>query len=115
MIWGMAGEKKIELVSLGWKVPEPTKDRFIEFCTDVGVRYQDGCAGAMVAWEYLPANVQQQAIKAARGLAEPDAVIEALRIEGLAVQTAEAALRDTTGPQSNRANKPQAREASGPA
>lgn len=115
MIWGMAGEKQIELVSLGWKVPEPTKDRFIEFCTDVGVRYQDGCAGAMVAWEYLPANVQQQAIKAARGLAEPIVVRDALVAEGLASQAAQAALRDAKAPQRSRAQKPPAAEASEPA
>ena len=64
--------KKPEKVSLGWYVPTEARRLFVEFCSDVGTVAQEDCAGAMFIWQYLPAQIREQAKRQTKGVSAID-------------------------------------------
>ena len=60
------------LVKLGWNVPISTKENFVEFCEQVGSRYQEACAGALAIWQYLPAEIRENAKLTSKGINQVD-------------------------------------------
>ena len=65
-------EEKNKKVQPGWLIPSKVKDIFSAFCTDMGVVAQEDCAGALMLWTYLPAEIRELARLEAKGLREPD-------------------------------------------
>ena len=59
-----------EHVQLGWKVPLEVRENFTKFSNKTGTLIQEDCAGALMIWPYLPAEVREQAKLAAKGLVE---------------------------------------------
>lgn len=49
-----------ENVQLGWRIPPAVRDKFKEYCDDVGSDYGDSLAAAMTIWQHLPASIQRQ-------------------------------------------------------
>ena len=64
-----------EVVQLGWKVPIGVRDSFATFSNKMGTVIQEDCAGALMIWPYLPAEIREQAKLAAKGLVEIDSVL----------------------------------------
>ena len=64
--------KDVEKIQTGWQVPVSCKDSFTEFCDRVGSLVQEDCAGALVIWQYLPAQLRELAKLQAKGLVEVD-------------------------------------------
>jgi hypothetical protein len=58
---------KTETVAVGWEIPISVKDQFTDFCIKVGGHYQHECAGALLAWQHLPAEVREFAKLEAKG------------------------------------------------
>ena len=56
-----------ERVKTAWFVPPKVKDAFVNFCNQMGCVTQDSCAGALLCWEYLSADIQRAAIRKANG------------------------------------------------
>ncbi|MHC4617260.1 MAG: hypothetical protein ACYTEQ_05860 [Planctomycetota bacterium] len=56
----------VEKTKAGWNIPVPVKDKFTEFCSSVGSIVQDDCAGALLVWTILPAQVRELAKKQAK-------------------------------------------------
>jgi hypothetical protein len=67
-------KKKPELIKTGWNIPENVRDEFAAFCTKVGSRIQEDCAGALVIWPYLPPQIREQAKLASKGEAQVDEI-----------------------------------------
>ena len=54
-------------VKTGWYVSPKVKTAFVDFCNHAGCVTQDSCAGALLCWEYLSADIQRAAIRKANG------------------------------------------------
>jgi len=59
--------KNSDFKPVGWRVADDVKDVFTDFCKAVGANYEDSCAGALVIWQYLPAQIREWAILEAKG------------------------------------------------
>lgn len=55
----------------GWPIPAKVKEGFTDFCKEVGSLAKDDCAGALFAWEFLPAQIREWAKLSAKGDTEP--------------------------------------------
>ena len=62
----------IEKVTAGWPVPVEAKRSFTEFCAKSGSLAQEDCAGALVMWQYLPAQIREWARLEAKGIPSVD-------------------------------------------
>jgi len=54
-------------VKAAWPIPSRVKTAFVDFCNHAGCVTQDSCAGALLCWEYLSADIQRAAIRKANG------------------------------------------------
>ena len=61
------GQNNSELKQLGWRIPEEAKDAFTAFCDSVNAGYEEACAGALILWTHLPAQVREWATLEAKG------------------------------------------------
>lgn len=59
-------------MTLGWIIPKKVKDDFVKFAESVGSRIQEDCAGALIIWQHLPAELREQAKLAAKGECQLD-------------------------------------------
>ncbi len=59
--------KKKDKVTAGWPIPPEVKESFVEFCAEKGNLAQEDCAGALVIWQYLPAQIREWARVEAKG------------------------------------------------
>lgn len=66
MMEGM--KKNNEKTKTGWPIPANIKDDFVNFCAEKGNIAQEDCAGALLIWQYLPAQVREQARLEAKGV-----------------------------------------------
>ena len=57
-----------EMITTGWEVPTSVKRSFTEFCTAGGSIIKEDCAGALIIWQHLPAQVRESARREAKGL-----------------------------------------------
>lgn len=48
------------------------KDDFADFCTEKGNIIQEDCAGALLIWQYLPAQIRESARLEAKGIRAVD-------------------------------------------
>jgi len=60
-------EKNNEKIKAGWMIPENVKDEFTRFCADKGTLAQEDCAGALIVWQSLPAQLREWAKSVAKG------------------------------------------------
>jgi len=67
-------KNNMEKVKTGWEIPVPIKDNFVEFCAHVGAIAQEDCAGALLIWQHLPAQIREWAKLDAKGspVVDPD-------------------------------------------
>ncbi len=65
-------KKNIEKTNTGWPIPTTIKESFSNFCADKGTIAQEDCAGALLIYQYLPAQVREQARLEAKGLQSID-------------------------------------------
>ena len=63
---------KKETTKPGWNIPVDVRDSFTAFCAEVGTIAQEDCAGALLIWPYLPAQLREQAKLQAKGNAPID-------------------------------------------
>ena len=56
----------------GWFIPVKVKDSFVNFCADKGNIIQEDCAGALLIWQYLPAQIRESARLEAKGIRAVD-------------------------------------------
>jgi hypothetical protein len=63
---------EIEKVQTGWIIPVKIKESFVTFCAEKGALAQEDCAGALVIWQYLPAQIREWAKLEAKGLPSID-------------------------------------------
>jgi hypothetical protein len=61
-------EKNDKKIKTGWLIPVGIKDLFVNFCAEKGNIAQEDCAGALLIWQYLPAQVREQARLEAKGV-----------------------------------------------
>ena len=61
-------EKMVKKVKTGWLVPVELKDSFVNFCAEKGNLAQEDCAGSLLVWQYLPAQIREQARLEAKGV-----------------------------------------------
>lgn len=61
------GQNNSELKALGWRISEEAKDAFTAFCDTVNAGYEEACAGALLMWIHLPAQVREWATLQAKG------------------------------------------------
>ena len=61
-------KNNMEKVKTGWEIPVPIKDNFVEFCAHVGAIAQEDCAGALLIWQHLPAQLREVAKLDAKGV-----------------------------------------------
>ena len=54
-------------VTAGWPIPPDVKESFVKFCAERGNLAQEDCAGALLIWQYLPAQIREYARLAAKG------------------------------------------------
>ena len=54
-------------VKTGWPIPEPVKESFVLFCAEKGTLAQEDCAAALLIFQYLPAQVREEARLEAKG------------------------------------------------
>jgi len=59
--------KIADKVTAGWPIPPDVKESFVKFCSDKGNLAQEDCAGALLIWQYLPAQIREYARLAAKG------------------------------------------------
>jgi hypothetical protein len=64
--------KTVEKIQTGWKIPVTCKDSFTKFCDEVGSLVQEDCAGALLIWQYLPAQIRELAKMHAKGVTKID-------------------------------------------
>lgn len=64
--------KNSDKVMLGWYVPIEARRKFVEFCVEIGSLAQEDCAGALIIWQHLPAQIRELAKLQAKGLVEVD-------------------------------------------
>ncbi|MHC4397871.1 MAG: hypothetical protein ACYS1A_19680 [Planctomycetota bacterium] len=62
----------IEKVKTGWLVPVKLKESFVNFCAEKGNVAQEDCAGALLIWQYLPAQTRELARLEAKGIQSAD-------------------------------------------
>lgn len=60
-------------VTAGWPIPADVKESFTKFCAEKGNLAQEDCAGALVIWQYLPAQIREYARLTAKGKPAVDA------------------------------------------
>ena len=65
-------KKKEEKIKTGWPVPMSVKDSFVNFCAEMGTLAQEDCAGALLIWQYLPAQIRESARLEAKGIRAVD-------------------------------------------
>jgi hypothetical protein len=58
---------KKETTKPGWNIPVDVRDSFTAFCAGVGAIAQEDCAGALLIWPHLPAEIREQAKVQAKG------------------------------------------------
>jgi hypothetical protein len=58
-MWEM--KKNEEKIKTGWPIPVSVKESFVNFCAKVGCLAQEDCAGALLIWQYLPAQIREKA------------------------------------------------------
>lgn len=63
----MAAMTNKELTNVGWQIPVAVRDRFTAFSDRVGNKIQEDCAGALIVWLYLPAQLREWARLEAKG------------------------------------------------
>lgn len=61
-----------EKIKIGWLIPVPIKERFVDFCAEKGNLAQEDCAGALLIWQYLPAQIRESARLEAKGIRAVD-------------------------------------------
>lgn len=61
-----------EKVKTGWLVPVKLKESFVNFCAEKGNVAQEDCAGALLIWQHLPAQIREQARLEAKGIQSVD-------------------------------------------
>lgn len=57
-----------EKVKTGWLIPIPVKESFVAFSAEKGTVAQEDCAGALLIWQYLPAQIREEARLEAKGV-----------------------------------------------
>lgn len=60
-------KKNAEKTKTGWLIPINIKDLFVNFCAEMGNIAQEDCAGALLIWQYLPAQIREAARLEAKG------------------------------------------------
>ena len=60
-------EKNLKKVKAGWMIPESARDSFTDFCVRKGTLAQEDCAGALVVWQHLPAQLREWAKAVTKG------------------------------------------------
>jgi len=65
-------KRNIEKIKTGWYIPVPLKEQFVTFCADMGNLAQEDCAGALLIWQYLPAQIRESARLEAKGIRAVD-------------------------------------------
>ena len=65
-------KKNEEKTKTGWPIPLSIKDSFVNFCADMGNLAQEDCAGALLIWQYLPAQIRESARLEAKGIRAVD-------------------------------------------
>jgi hypothetical protein len=53
--------KNIEKTQPGWQIPSTVKEHFDTFCVHVGHVAQEDCAGALILWPRMPAQIREWA------------------------------------------------------
>ena len=56
-----------EKIRLGWEVPKELRNSFRDWCVNKGVLVQEDCAGALIIWQFLPAEIREAAKMEAKG------------------------------------------------
>ncbi len=64
--------KMTKKIKTGWLVPIELKESFVNFCAEKGNVAQEDCAGALLIWQYLPAQIREQARLEAKGVQSVD-------------------------------------------
>jgi len=59
-------------VTAGWPIPPDVKESFTKFCAEKGNLAQEDCAGALLIWQFLPAQIREYARLSAKGKAVVD-------------------------------------------
>lgn len=65
-------KKNEEKTKTGWPIPMSIKDSFVNFCAEMGNLAQEDCAGALLIWQYLPAQIRESARLEAKGIRAVD-------------------------------------------
>jgi len=60
--------KNTDKSQTNWLIPIEVKEDFTTFCNKSGTIAQDDCAGALVIWQYLPAQIRERAKLEAKGI-----------------------------------------------
>lgn len=59
--------KNLQKVKTGWEVPVTVKDDFVTFCAEKSTLAQEACAGALIIFQLLPAQIRELAMLEAKG------------------------------------------------
>jgi len=65
-------KKNEEKTKTGWPIPISVKDSFVNFCAEMGTLAQEDCAGALLIWQHLPAQIRESARLEAKGIRSLD-------------------------------------------
>ena len=61
-------EKNNGKTKLGWCIPKNIREDFTEFCATKGTLIQEECAGALIIYQFLPAEIRELARLQAKGV-----------------------------------------------
>jgi len=65
-------EKNNKKIAAGWYIPVDVRDKFAQFCAQMGSIIQEDCAGALIVWQHLPPEIRELAKLEAKGLRGAD-------------------------------------------
>lgn len=68
----MAKSNNAEKVKTGWEIPIKVKEDFVNFCAEKSTLAQEACAGALVIFQLLPAQIREVAMLEAKGIGKVD-------------------------------------------
>ena len=85
--------KNNEKIQISWRVPQDVKDNFTSFCNHIGAIIEDDCAGALIVWQYLPAELREQAKLAAKNQGKIDKVFWEMFRAGLELALAQQSIQ----------------------
>jgi len=69
---GVGDDMKSDKTPAGWPIPKSVKQEFINFCNSKGSMIQEDCAGALMIWRFLPAQIREWAKLEAKGIPAVD-------------------------------------------